>query len=73
MAEYIVATTKPWNVAAFQERTLALPGTWHLVEHPEDLTLELVERLRPRYIFSPIGRGRFPGKSSRRPNASAFT
>ncbi len=48
---YLVCTVKPWNGAAFARRTPALPGTWHLVESPDELTLSLLEKLSPRYIF----------------------
>ncbi len=53
MTVYMVATTKPWNIAAFEAHRVTLPGSWHLVEQPENLTAEVVERLSPRYIFFP--------------------
>ena len=30
-----------------------MPGTWHLIERPEQLTPALIEDLRPRFIFFP--------------------
>jgi|TARA_R110001583_G_scaffold179320_3_gene336116 methionyl-tRNA formyltransferase len=53
MKPYIVATTKPWNIASFFKRTQDLPGQWHLVKNPQDLTVETVKKIAPRYIFFP--------------------
>jgi len=53
MTDYIVATVKPWNAEAFRRRVPALPGRWHLVESPADLTLERLEEIAPRYVFFP--------------------
>lgn len=53
MTDYLVATVKPWNLTAFQRRTASLPGRWHLVEHKQGLNTEILERIRPRYIFFP--------------------
>jgi methionyl-tRNA formyltransferase len=50
---YIVATIKPWNVAAFGRHTRTLPGSWHLISEQADLTPVLIAKLRPRYIFFP--------------------
>lgn len=51
---FIVATSKPWNMLAFERRRPALPrGHWVLVTRPEDLALGLLEALKPRYIFFP--------------------
>ncbi len=53
MTGYLVAAIKPWNVDAFQRHTPSFPGEWSLVDDPADLTLELIERLQPRYVFFP--------------------
>lgn len=50
---YIVATIKPWNIAAFERRSPALTGKWHLVTDKDALTPELLATLKPRYIFFP--------------------
>lgn len=50
---YIVATVRPWNVAAFEKIKNKLPGRWHLITKREELTQELIERLQPRYLFFP--------------------
>ena len=51
MTSYLVATTKHWNLAAFERRRSELPGTWAIVTHRSDLTMDLLIALRPRYIF----------------------
>ncbi len=50
---YLVATIKPWNIEQFQKVKDTLPGNWHLVTDHTELTLELLEKLNPRYIFFP--------------------
>ncbi|MGF1740814.1 hypothetical protein L4C34_07000 [Vibrio profundum] len=50
---YIVATIKPWNIDQFHHVKDTLPGNWHLVTDHTELTLELLEKLAPRYIFFP--------------------
>src|SRR5215467_8729334 len=50
---YVVATIKPWNVAAFHRRCPELPGRWELIGARDDLSLESLRALRPRYIFFP--------------------
>ncbi len=53
MKNYIVATIKPWNIASYEQHSSQLPGQWTLVQDPRELTADLVEALRPRYIFFP--------------------
>ena len=50
---YIVATTKPWNIATYEMIIKHYPGNWHLVTSAKELTVELVQKLEPRYIFFP--------------------
>jgi methionyl-tRNA formyltransferase len=57
---YVVATVKPWNLAAFRRRKPLLPGNWTLIERPEDLTAEALRRLAPRYVFFPHWSWRVP-------------
>ena len=52
-SNYIVATIRPWNINVFDEVISKYAGKWHLVTKPIDLTVELVERLKPKYIFFP--------------------
>ncbi len=47
---YVVATIKPWNVAAFARRSKALDGIWHLIQQPEILNKF---NGSARYIFFP--------------------
>lgn len=51
--DYIVATIKPWNLAAFERHRSELPGRWHLVTAPRELEQLLAEGMHPRYIFFP--------------------
>lgn len=60
MNTYLVATTKPWNASAFAEMTSGLPGRWHLVTEPSELTLERIQELAPRYVFFPHWSWRVP-------------
>ena len=53
MKNYIVAATRPWNIASYERHSPQLPGKWALVQDPLALTIELVEALQPRYIFFP--------------------
>lgn len=53
MSNYLVATIKPWNIEAYHRHIPDMPGTWHLVTQKEDLTIALIEKLQPRYIFFP--------------------
>lgn len=48
---YIVAGSKSWNRRAFDEKINHYPGQWIFVEKKEQLTLALVEQVKPDYIF----------------------
>ena len=50
---YVVATVKTWNDKAFALHTSKIAGHWHLVKSPEELTLEYLLDIKPRYIFFP--------------------
>jgi methionyl-tRNA formyltransferase len=50
--DYLVLGCKPWNRRLFDQSLRLLPGRWKYVDLPEDLTLDLVRKLSPRYIFS---------------------
>lgn len=50
---YLVATTKSWNIEAFSAFTPYLPGTWHLITRPAQLNRALLDELKPSYIFFP--------------------
>lgn len=48
---YVVAGTKPWNRRVFDESIGKLPGQWYYADGPDELTLEHLEVIKPRYIF----------------------
>lgn len=50
---YAVVTIKDWNIKLFKEKISKYPGKWHLITSPEDLTLERLKKINPRYIFFP--------------------
>ena len=51
--QYIVATVKPWNISAYNKYVPRLNGQWHLVTEPLLLRSELLNDLKPRFIFFP--------------------
>lgn len=59
---YVVAAVKPWNVIAFERRTRTLPGTWHLIKQPEELTAARIASFVPRYVFFPHWSWRVPAE-----------
>jgi len=48
---YLVAGYKPWNHRIFDEVISKYPGRWHFIGDPEQLSLNAVRVLNPRYIF----------------------
>lgn len=50
---YVVATLKPWNIKIYNEKIKHYPGEWHLITEPNELTVEKIRALNPRYIFFP--------------------
>ena len=57
---YVVATVKPWNISAFQTRSPALAGQWHLLEEPGRLSTAYLKQLSARYVFFPHWSWRVP-------------
>lgn len=53
MNNYLVATVKDWNVAAFHQYTPELTGNWHLVTTPEQFDEAFLDHLNPAFIFFP--------------------
>lgn len=47
----LVLGCKPWNRRLFDEVLCSLPGQWKYIGAPEELLLERVEEISPRYIF----------------------
>lgn len=50
-ATYLVAGSRPWSRTVFEETLRGCPGQWHFVDAPEQLSLEALRELRPRYLF----------------------
>ncbi|WP_019613211.1 formyltransferase family protein [Psychromonas ossibalaenae] len=50
---YVVATIKEWNISQYEQQKKKLPGTWHLISTPEQLTIEQLRKINPRYVFFP--------------------
>lgn len=48
---YIVAGTKPWNRRIFLEHIAQLPGRWRFIDRTDQLTEDLLQEIKPRYIF----------------------
>jgi methionyl-tRNA formyltransferase len=53
MTSFVVATTKPWNLLEYQRFAAVTPGEWNLIDRPEELTVETILRIQPRYVFFP--------------------
>lgn len=53
MSAYVVATIKPWNIDQFNIATQSIPGDWTLIGNKDEMTLNKLENLAPRYIFFP--------------------
>ena len=50
-ARYLVAGATGWNRQVFHEVMSHYPGTWRLINRPEQLTIQRVRRFAPRYLF----------------------
>jgi len=48
---YLVVGSKPWNYRVFQEIICKYPGKWRFISDPQELTLETVGEINPRYLF----------------------
>jgi methionyl-tRNA formyltransferase len=53
MTSFVVATARPWNLLEYERFIADAPGDWHLIDRPDDLTLDTILRIRPRYVFFP--------------------
>jgi methionyl-tRNA formyltransferase len=53
MTDYLVVTTKPWNVAAFERCSPRLPGRWSLITEAGELTPERISEIGPEFAFFP--------------------
>jgi methionyl-tRNA formyltransferase len=48
---YLVLGCKPWNRRLFDELLRSHPGRWKYVSSPKALTLDLIRKISPRYLF----------------------
>ena len=53
MTDYALATIKEWNLTSFKKHRTSLAGNWHLFMDPQDLTVERIRSISPRYLFFP--------------------
>jgi methionyl-tRNA formyltransferase len=51
--KYIFANTKTWNAEHFRSAMHALPGEWVCIHNKEDLNLQNIREIGPRYVFFP--------------------
>ena len=42
---------KSWNKQVFEEAISTLSGTWHYIESKEGLTLDVLKKIDPHYVF----------------------
>lgn len=49
---YVVAGTKPWSLDAFQAKVGDLDN-WHFISEKENLTIEKLQEISPKYVFFP--------------------
>lgn len=52
-SQYLVVTSKPWNIKAFNELIKYFEGEWHLITDPNNLSVDNILKLKPKYIFFP--------------------
>ena len=53
MNNYVVATIKQWNIDAYKLFSQKFQGNWYFVSSPEELSSELLDKVKPRFIFFP--------------------
>lgn len=49
--KYIVVGSKPWNFRIFNEVISKYSGIWRFVNSVDELTIELVKKINPSYVF----------------------
>jgi methionyl-tRNA formyltransferase len=50
---YLVVTTKKWNIKSYNDVIRHYPGKWYLITELQDFTVEKVDSINPKYIFFP--------------------
>ena len=54
MAQYVIATIKSWNIENSRKLTEAFPeDTFYVITEKEELTLDRLDEINPRYVFFP--------------------
>jgi len=53
LSNYVIATTKPWNIEYFEHWKRNQQDNWYLITEPEQLNLEQINKIDPHYIFFP--------------------
>ena len=48
---YIVAGKHDWNRRVFDEHIVPLPGHWHYIDDPKQLSHDWLTEVQPRYVF----------------------
>ena len=51
--DYVVATIHSWNITNFEQIKYRGKDSWHLITEKEGLTFEVLEKIKPRFIFIP--------------------
>lgn len=49
--KYILVGSKPWNFRIFNEVISKYSGIWRFVNSVDELTIELVKKINPSYVF----------------------
>jgi methionyl-tRNA formyltransferase len=49
--KYLVVSSRPWNKTVFDSTISNYPGEWVYLDDPRRLTLEYLERIKPRYVL----------------------
>jgi len=53
MNSYVVATIKDWNINQYNNRVHNYSGNWALFDNKNDLTVEKLRKIKPKYVFFP--------------------
>ena len=72
MPRYIVATIKPWNLAAYERWARKAAGNWSLVQTQDELDEALSRDPLPRYVFFPHWSSKVPSDIHRRAECVCF-
>lgn len=53
MNNYLVVTIHSWNIEQYHQYSQILSGNWHLISAKDELTLNKIDKIKPKYIFFP--------------------